>query len=72
MALGALVGCAVGIGLLLGFSLPGVSWLIAVGMVKLTLIASGGLIAGGAVLQRLARRADQRDRLPSSVTSSRE
>jgi hypothetical protein len=49
--------------MLLGLSVPGVSWLIAVGLVKLTLIASGGLIAAGAVLQRLARRAEDRARL---------
>jgi hypothetical protein len=40
-----------------------VSWLVAVGLAKLTLIASGGLIAAGAVVQRLAKRADDRARL---------
>jgi hypothetical protein len=63
LVLGALVGSGVGVGMLLGLSVPGVSWLIAVGLVKLTLIASGGLIAAGAVLQRLARRAEDRARL---------
>jgi hypothetical protein len=63
LALGVLLGTLVGVGLLVGVQVPGVSWLIAVGLVKLTLIASGGLIAGGAVLQRLARRADERARL---------
>jgi hypothetical protein len=62
LTLGVLLGCAVGIGLLLGVQMPGLSWLVAVGLVKLTLIASGGLMAGGAVLLRLARRADERQR----------
>jgi hypothetical protein len=65
LVLGCLLGCAVGVGLLLGVEVPGVSWLIAVGLVKLTLIASGGLMAGGAVLHRLARRVDERSRLQS-------
>jgi hypothetical protein len=62
LALGVLLGTLVGVGLLFGVQVPGVSWLVAVGLVKLTLIASGGLIAAGAVLQRLARRADERAR----------
>jgi hypothetical protein len=65
LILGVLIGGAVGIGMLLGVSVPGVSWLVAVGLVKLSLIAAGGLIAGGAVLQRLATRADHRNRLHS-------
>jgi hypothetical protein len=63
IVLGALIGSGVGIGMLLGLSVPGVSWLIALGLVKLTLIAAVGLIAGGAVLQRLATRAEERARL---------
>jgi hypothetical protein len=63
LALGALLGCLVGVGLLFGVQLPGVPWLIAVGMIKLTLIAAGGLMAGGAVLHRLSRRADERGAL---------
>jgi hypothetical protein len=62
LALGALLGCAVGAGILLGIGLPGLSWLVAVGLAKLALIASAGLMAGGAVLHRLARRAKERDR----------
>ena len=68
LTLGVLLGAAVALGIALGVSIPGVSWLIAVGLVKLTLIASGGLIAAGAVLQRLAKRADDRQ-LPSSSDS---
>ena len=68
LSLGVLLGAAVALGLTLGVTIPGVSWLIAVGLVKLTLIASGGLMAAGAVLQRLAKRAHQRE-LPSSSDS---
>jgi len=56
MALGAALGGAVGLALLLHVSIPGVSWLVAVGIAKLTLAASGGLMAGGAFLQRLSSR----------------
>jgi hypothetical protein len=63
LALGVGIGIAVALGMLVGIDIPGVSWLVAVGLVKLTLIASGGLIAAGAVLQRLARRSDDRERI---------
>lgn len=66
MILGALVGGAVGLGILLGLSIPGVSWIVAVGLAKLSLLASGGLMAGGAVLQRLANRREGQPRLPSA------
>jgi hypothetical protein len=65
LALGVLLGSAVGIGMLLGVSIPGVSWLVTVGLAKLTLVASGGLMAAGAMLQRLAKRAEDRARLGS-------
>jgi hypothetical protein len=63
MILGALVGGAVGLGILLGLSIPGVSWIVAVALAKLSLVASGGLMAGGAVLQRLAARQAEPPRL---------
>jgi hypothetical protein len=63
LVLGAALGVAVALGMALGVSIPGVSWLVAVGLVKLTLIASGGLMAGGAVLQRLAKRSEDRERI---------
>jgi hypothetical protein len=63
LALGALLGTMVGVGLLIGVQLPGLPWLVAVVLVKLTLIASGGLMAGGAILHRLARRGEERERL---------
>jgi hypothetical protein len=65
MALGVLLGGAVGLAILLNVSLPSVSWLVAVGLAKLTLIAAGGLMAGGAVAQRLAARRDDSPQLPS-------
>jgi hypothetical protein len=63
LILGILLGSSIGIGMLLGVTVPGVSWLVAVGLTKLTLIASGGLIAAGALLQRLAKRGEDRARL---------
>ena len=66
MILGALVGGAVGLGILFGLAIPGVSWIVAIGLAKLSLVASGGLMAGGAVLQRLANRREDPPRLPSA------
>lgn len=63
LALGVTLGAVVGIGMLLGVSLPGLPWIVAVGLVKLTLIAAGGLMAGGAILHSLAKRSEQRRRL---------
>jgi hypothetical protein len=60
LALGVLVGVIVSAAMLAGISLPGVPWLVAVGLVKLALVSSGGLMAAGAVCLRLANRADQR------------
>jgi hypothetical protein len=56
LALGLLIGVAGGAGLMLGLHASGLHWVIAIGLAKLTLLASGGLMAGGALLQRLARR----------------
>jgi len=54
--------------LLFDWSLPGLPWLVAVGLAKLTLAGSVGLLASGAFLQRLARRQDERPALPRDVT----
>ena len=67
MLLGAGVGGAVGLALLFHFSVPGVSWLVAVGLAKLTLGASAGLLSGGAALQRLAARRETRAILDPSL-----
>jgi hypothetical protein len=63
MWLGAGVGAAVGVALMIGVVIPGVPWLVAVGLVKLTLLGALGLIGAGAVVRRLARRSDERVRL---------
>lgn len=65
MIAGAAIGIAIGAAIGLGASLPGIPWLIAVGLVKLTLLGSGVLMGSGAFLVRLARRNEERDRLPS-------
>jgi hypothetical protein len=64
MVTGAAVGIAVGVGIGLGISLPGIPCLIAVGLVKLTLLGSGVLMGTGAFLERLSGRKQERDRLP--------
>ena len=56
MLLGLGVGGAVGLAILLHLSIPGVSWLVAVGLAKLTLVSSVGLLGAGAALQRIANR----------------
>ena len=60
---GVIVGSLVGIGILIGAKTGSVPWYLELGFVKATLIAAGGLIASGAVLQRLARRHEERERL---------
>ena len=40
---GALIGLLVGLGLLLGLKINGIPWIMAVGLVKLTLITSGAI-----------------------------
>jgi len=65
-ALGVVLGTLIGFGILLGVSVPGVPWLVAVALTKLALLGSLGLIATGGVMHRLARRQEERDRLPAS------
>ena len=66
MWLGAAVGALVALGLgaselpLFHLGLHGLSWWIAIGVVKLTLLGSAGLMAVGATLRRLGRRQDDR------------
>ena len=61
MLLGAAVGVATGVGLLTGWNPLHFTWLLAVGFVKLILLAAVGLMAAGAVIIRLERRAELRD-----------
>ena len=63
MVAGAAVGFAVGAAIGLGIPLPGIPWLIGVGLVKLTLLGSGVLMGSGAFLVRLSRRHEERDRI---------
>jgi hypothetical protein len=67
MWLGALVGALVAFGLaahgLAHVELHGLAWWIALGAVKLTLLGSAGLLAGGATLRRLGTRRNERVRL---------
>ena len=66
LLLGLCVGVIGGVGLIAGLHVSGWTWLVTIGLAKLTLVASGGLMAGGAVLQRLARREDARQLLESA------
>jgi hypothetical protein len=61
--LGLLVGGAAAIAISFPIHVVGISWLIAVGLIKLTFGASLGLMAGGALLQRIAKRTEERERL---------
>jgi hypothetical protein len=64
---GAAIGFGVGATMLAGVHLIALPWLVTVGLVKLTLIASGGLMATGAVCVRLANRNEQRQQLPRTT-----
>jgi hypothetical protein len=57
---GLVLGVGVGVALIAGpqfFSLP---WMISVGLAKLTLLASVGLMGAGAMCHRLAAREEQK------------
>lgn len=60
MALGATVGAGVGVAMLTHAGIVGVPWLVNVALAKLGLVASGGLMAGGAATVRLANRREQK------------
>lgn len=59
MGLGAAVGAAVGIALIAHLGIAGAPWLVNVALAKLGLVASGGLMAGGAATVRLAVRRER-------------
>jgi hypothetical protein len=59
LGLGAAVGIGSGAAILAHAGLAGVPWLVNVALAKLGLVASGGLMAGGAVSLRLAKRREQ-------------
>jgi hypothetical protein len=56
MTLGVLVGLAAGVWVAIGVENAGLHWVVAVGLVKLTVVASLALLAAGAVLTRVANR----------------
>lgn len=70
IGLGVAAGGAVGIAMLSGVHFTGVSWLLAVGIAKLTLVASGALMAGGAICLRLDRRQNDRRFLAPGAAAS--
>jgi hypothetical protein len=59
IGLGAAVGVVVGVAILAHIGLAGVPWLLNVAVAKLGLVASGALMASGAVSLRLAKRRTQ-------------
>ncbi len=64
MAVGVAVGAAAGLWVALGPEAFGQSWIIGVALIKLTLAASLGLIAAGAIALRMGLRADLRESPP--------
>jgi hypothetical protein len=62
MVAGALVGFTLGIAVTAGFDPLHLPWLVSVGLVKLVMLASVGLIGAGAVFKRLATRSERRER----------
>jgi hypothetical protein len=79
-ALGAvLMGIGLGLGATLAFALivghwspwlTSLPWLVAVGLAKLTFVGALGLLASGAVVRRLAIRAEARAHLPGAHATS--
>lgn len=59
LSLGAIVGAGVAVAIFLHAGLAGAPWMVNVALAKLGLVASGGLMAGGAVTLRLAQRREQ-------------
>jgi hypothetical protein len=64
MGLGAAVGVAVAIAIFAHVGLAGVPWLVNVALAKLGVVASLGLMAGGATSVRIANRREQSKLLP--------
>lgn len=56
MGLGAAVGAAVACAMFLHLGVAGAPWLVNVAVAKLGIVASFGLMSGGAVSMRIARR----------------
>jgi hypothetical protein len=57
---GLVLGIGVGVAIIAGPQLFSLPWMISVGLAKLTLLASGGLMGAGAICHRLAAREEQK------------
>jgi hypothetical protein len=60
MIVGALIGVAASLWITVGLDVVPLPWLISVGLVKLTIASSLGVIGAGAALTRLANRREKR------------
>lgn len=56
MGAGILIGAAAAIWIAVGIQRTGLPWIVGVGLVKLTIVASLGLLAAGAMAARIANR----------------
>jgi hypothetical protein len=63
IAAGVIVGLAVAVAVIPGVHLVVLPWIIGVGLAKLTLLASLGLIGAGAFCQRIELREEQQAKL---------
>lgn len=64
MGLGAVVGAMDALAILAHLGLAGAPWLVNVALAKLGVVASLGLMAGGAVSVRIASRRERTKQLP--------
>ena len=65
MGLGAAVGVLVAIAMLAHVGVTGAPWLVNVALAKLGVVASLGMIAGGATSTRIANRRERSRSLPA-------
>jgi len=65
--IGAAIGVALGFSMLLPAPATGGAWILAVGLSKLVFAGAIGLIALGAVVERIAIRAAAHEALPPSA-----
>jgi hypothetical protein len=68
LGLGAAVGVSVVGAIVTHIGIAGVPWLVNLALAKLALVASGALMAGGAVSLRLAKRREHVALPPASVS----
>jgi hypothetical protein len=57
---GLVLGVGIGVAIIAGPQFLSLPWMISVGLAKLTLLASGGLMGAGAICHRLAAREEQK------------